>query len=160
MDNVMSVLAARRIQSSSDLFLYSPARVLSLHLGRRCLILCVARRIHQLLDIRNRRQLRLVLKECRLESPEWLLLVRNRVDLRRIAHSSRLICSCFNAFSRVDIRVDVKIPGGVNAYVVDLRGDQCVIRSSCLLSRLITLFNHTATKQLQKYGKRPMCRPS
>ena len=32
--------------------------------------------------------------------------------------------SCFNAFSRVDIRVDVKIPGGVNAYVIDLRGDR------------------------------------
>ncbi|KAF9810361.1 hypothetical protein IEO21_06981 [Rhodonia placenta] len=30
---------------------------------------------------------------------------------------------CFNAFSRVDVRVDVKIPGGVNAYVVDLRGE-------------------------------------
>lgn len=34
--------------------------------------------------------------------------------------------SCFNAFSRVDIRVDVKIPGGVNAYVIDLRGERCV----------------------------------
>ncbi|KAH7882320.1 Chs5p-Arf1p-binding proteins-domain-containing protein [Phlebopus sp. FC_14] len=31
---------------------------------------------------------------------------------------------CFNAFSRVDIRVDVKIPGGVHAYVVDLRGER------------------------------------
>ncbi|KAG2071421.1 chaps-domain-containing protein [Suillus decipiens] len=31
---------------------------------------------------------------------------------------------CFNAFSRVDIRVDVKIPGGVVAYVVDLRGER------------------------------------
>lgn len=31
---------------------------------------------------------------------------------------------CFNAFSRVDVRVDVKIPGGVNAYVVDLRGER------------------------------------
>ncbi|WWD19144.1 hypothetical protein CI109_103602 [Kwoniella shandongensis] len=31
---------------------------------------------------------------------------------------------CFNAFSRVDMRVDVKIPGGVEAYVVDLRGDR------------------------------------
>ncbi|KAG9311813.1 chaps family protein, partial [Chiua virens] len=31
---------------------------------------------------------------------------------------------CFNAFSRVDVRVDVKIPGGVHAYVVDLRGDR------------------------------------
>ncbi|KAJ8087664.1 bud site selection protein [Marasmius tenuissimus] len=31
---------------------------------------------------------------------------------------------CFNAFSRVDIRVDVKIPGGVHAYVIDLRGER------------------------------------
>ncbi|KAH8102294.1 chaps-domain-containing protein [Cristinia sonorae] len=31
---------------------------------------------------------------------------------------------CFNAFSRVDVRVDVKIPGGVNPYVVDLRGER------------------------------------
>ncbi|KAF8588198.1 chaps-domain-containing protein [Ramaria rubella] len=31
---------------------------------------------------------------------------------------------CFNAFSRVDVRVDVKIPGGVNAYVIDLRGER------------------------------------
>ncbi|KAE9393068.1 chaps-domain-containing protein [Gymnopus androsaceus JB14] len=31
---------------------------------------------------------------------------------------------CFNAFSRVDIRVDVKIPGGVNAYAIDLRGER------------------------------------
>ncbi|KAI0316080.1 chaps-domain-containing protein [Amylostereum chailletii] len=31
---------------------------------------------------------------------------------------------CFNAFSRVDVRVDVKIPGGVMAYVIDLRGER------------------------------------
>ncbi|KAJ9120101.1 hypothetical protein QFC22_002999 [Naganishia vaughanmartiniae] len=31
---------------------------------------------------------------------------------------------CFNAFSRVDVRVDVKIPGGVEAYVIDLRGER------------------------------------
>ncbi|KAK7684982.1 hypothetical protein QCA50_011817 [Cerrena zonata] len=31
---------------------------------------------------------------------------------------------CFNAFSRVDVRVDVKIPGGVQAYVIDLRGER------------------------------------
>jgi len=42
-------------------------------------------------------------------------------------NSSVMTCwgSCFNAFSRVDIRVDVKIPGGVNAYVIDLRGERC-----------------------------------
>ena len=34
--------------------------------------------------------------------------------------------SCFNAFSRVDVRVDVKIPGGVHAYVIDLRGERFV----------------------------------
>ncbi|KAI0044319.1 chaps family protein [Auriscalpium vulgare] len=34
-------------------------------------------------------------------------------------------CYCtFNAFSRVDVRVDVKIPGGVVAYVIDLRGER------------------------------------
>lgn len=32
--------------------------------------------------------------------------------------------SCFNAFSRVDVRVDVKIPGGVSASVLDLRGER------------------------------------
>jgi hypothetical protein len=37
------------------------------------------------------------------------------------------LVSCFNAFSRVDIRVDVKIPGGVEAYVVDLRGERYVL---------------------------------
>ncbi|GAA5851142.1 hypothetical protein JCM9279_000336 [Rhodotorula babjevae] len=32
-------------------------------------------------------------------------------------------CS-FNAFSRVDVRVEVKIPGGVEAYVIDVRGER------------------------------------
>ncbi|CAG8619896.1 11615_t:CDS:10 [Funneliformis caledonium] len=31
---------------------------------------------------------------------------------------------CFNAFSRVDVRVEVKIPGGVESYIVDLRGEK------------------------------------
>ena len=42
-------------------------------------------------------------------------------------NSSTATRSCFNAFSRVDVRVDVKIPGGVNAYVIDLRGERCVL---------------------------------
>lgn len=37
-----------------------------------------------------------------------------------------LTASCFNAFSRVDVRVEVRIPGGVDAYVVDLRGERSV----------------------------------
>lgn len=44
----------------------------------------------------------------------------------RIAEYLLSAFSCFNAFSRVDVRVDVKIPGGVNAYVIDLRGERCV----------------------------------
>ena len=35
-----------------------------------------------------------------------------------------LFTSTFNAFSRVDVRVEVKIPGGVDAYIVDLRGER------------------------------------
>ncbi|KAF9940811.1 hypothetical protein BGZ65_006030 [Modicella reniformis] len=31
---------------------------------------------------------------------------------------------CYNAFSRVDVRVEVKIPGGVESYVVNLRGER------------------------------------
>ncbi|KAJ7773156.1 hypothetical protein B0H16DRAFT_1271394, partial [Mycena metata] len=32
----------------------------------------------------------------------------------------------FSRFSRVDFRVDVKIPGGVSAYGAVLRGERCV----------------------------------
>lgn len=31
---------------------------------------------------------------------------------------------CFNAFSRVDVRVEVRIPGSVDAFVVDARGER------------------------------------
>ncbi|RCH92020.1 hypothetical protein CU098_006290 [Rhizopus stolonifer] len=34
------------------------------------------------------------------------------------------IYCCYNAFSRVDIRVEVKIPGGVETYYVDVRGER------------------------------------
>jgi len=63
--------------------------------------------------------------------------------------------SCFNAFSRVDIRVDVKIPGGVNAYVIDLRGERCATVSTrkCVLTRLPDM------KQHQRCGKRHMFLP-
>lgn len=68
------------------------------------------------------------------------------------ATQSNIIFSCFNAFSRVDIRVDVKIPGGVNAYVIDLRGERCVAElwPYHLAQRMVL----TGTKQLLKYGKK------
>lgn len=40
--------------------------------------------------------------------------------------SLTLDCSCYNAFSRVDMRVEVKIPGSVEAYAVDERGEKRV----------------------------------
>lgn len=46
------------------------------------------------------------------------------VNIYRVHWLTRILYSCFNAFSRVDIRVDVKIPGGVNAYAIDLRGER------------------------------------
>ncbi|KAL8732115.1 MAG: hypothetical protein Q9181_004068 [Wetmoreana brouardii] len=39
--------------------------------------------------------------------------------------TSGLYC-CYNAFSRLDMRVDVKIPGGVESYCIDERGDKRV----------------------------------
>jgi len=55
--------------------------------------------------------------------------------------------SCFNAFSRVDVRVDVKIPGGVHAYVIDLRGERCVplIRPTVECQRI---HRHNATPEI------------
>jgi|SRR5712671_40088 len=52
--------------------------------------------------------------------------VRRRCRLLAHSHTSRDL-SCFNAFSRVDVRVDVKIPGGVSTYVIDLRGERCAL---------------------------------
>ncbi|KND00333.1 uncharacterized protein SPPG_04655 [Spizellomyces punctatus DAOM BR117] len=39
---------------------------------------------------------------------------------------------CYNAFSRVDVRVEVRIPGGVDAYVVDMRGDRHPIENPAM----------------------------
>jgi hypothetical protein len=63
-----------------------------------------------------------------MESSERVLLVRT-LELRVFAAVDTAPSSCFNAFSRVDVRVDVKIPGGVHAYVIDLRGERCVLRT-------------------------------
>lgn len=62
---------------------------------------------------------------------------------------SKATTSCFNAFSRVDVRVDVKIPGGVHAYVVDLRGERCVSYSSRRwLFTYDSLARHEATAEI------------
>ena len=61
-----------------------------------------------------------------MEGSERLLLVRVP-DFNVSAAIDTVSPSCFNAFSRVDVRVDVKIPGGVHAYVIDLRGERCAL---------------------------------
>ncbi|KAJ7478882.1 Chs5p-Arf1p-binding proteins-domain-containing protein [Mycena galericulata] len=64
---------------------------------------------------------------------------------------------CFNTFSWVDFCVGVKIPGGVNAYVVDLRSrqrghPQDVTGNSTLLRAVLYLDDHTLNS-LDTYRK-------
>ena len=65
-----------------------------------------------------------------MESPQRMLLVR-AIESRISDAIDAIAFSCFNAFSRVDVRVDVKIPGGVHAYVIDLRGERYVLPIGC-----------------------------
>ena len=60
-----------------------------------------------------------------MESSQRMLLVRT-LEYHISKAIDAISFSCFNAFSRVDVRVDVKIPGGVHAYVIDLRGERCI----------------------------------
>ncbi|EFI26806.1 ChAPs family protein [Coprinopsis cinerea okayama7 len=66
---------------------------------------------------------------------------------------------CFNAFSRVDMRVDVKIPGGVHAYVIDLRGERheatAEIWQETYVSALLRaiLYSDDPTYALEAYRK-------
>ncbi|ETN44206.1 uncharacterized protein HMPREF1541_10757 [Cyphellophora europaea CBS 101466] len=45
--------------------------------------------------------------------------------------------SCYNAFSHLDMRVEVKIPGGVESYCVDERGDRRVATESLWLETFL-----------------------
>ena len=66
------------------------------------------------------------------ETPGWFGAVKGGWKIRGGA-----FCS-FNAFSRVDVRVEVKIPGGVEAYVIDLRGERFVFKNSLRFCFLIS----------------------
>ena len=94
----------------------------------------------------------MVLEGDDMEGEERMLLVRNHLCSRFVLYASPTH-SCFNAFSRVDVRVDVKIPGGVQAYVVDLRGERCVserwTRDGNMLHSLSDM------KLLLRSGKKP-----
>ena len=45
--------------------------------------------------------------------------------------------SCYNAFSRLDMRVEVKIPGGVESYCIDERGDKRVASDALWLETFL-----------------------
>jgi ChAPs (Chs5p-Arf1p-binding proteins) len=57
-----------------------------------------------------------------LELGPFSLELIGKVKLEFLSHSS-----CFNAFSRVDMRVEVKIPGGVKTHVIDERGNKYIM---------------------------------
>ena len=141
--------------------IYNPvaARLVPLCFRRRRFFLCFIGRVHQLLDVQHRRRVGLVHERDIMEGEEWMLLVSIYILARPHSARSPLSCdySCFNAFSRVDVRVDVKIPGGVQAYVVDLRGERCVLRLLFLRAGPQAVAD---MKQHQKSGKRPSCPPS
>ncbi|KIY45052.1 chaps-domain-containing protein [Fistulina hepatica ATCC 64428] len=95
------------------------------------------------------------------ESPAWFSKgtswkVRNGCYWR-VTPSARV--TCFNAFSRVDIRVEVKMPGGVQAYMVDLRGERHETTSDIwvetYLSALLRaiLYSDDTTYYLDAYRK-------
>ncbi|KAL9102364.1 MAG: hypothetical protein Q9163_002486 [Psora crenata] len=47
------------------------------------------------------------------------------------------IYCCYNAFSHLDMRVDVKIPGGVESYCIDERGDKRVASDTLWLETFL-----------------------
>lgn len=89
-----------------------------------------------------------------MESSERMLLARIP-EFRLFTITDQFSFSCFNAFSRVDVRVDVKIPGGVHAYVIDLRGERYVLP----LGRGSNTKRSTGTMRPQKSGRRSTSPP-
>lgn len=86
-----------------------------------------------------------------MESEKRLLLVRIYLDFNlSLSHIEALFDSCFNAFSRVDVRLDVKIPGGVSAYVLDLRGERCgnKLYASFLWFTICSYYRHEPTPEI------------
>ena len=59
------------------------------------------------------------------------------VPYRRPDSVVNVFLSCYNAFSRLDMRVEVKIPGGVESYCIDERGDKRVASDSLWLETFL-----------------------
>ncbi|GAB1193289.1 hypothetical protein APSETT444_002492 [Aspergillus pseudonomiae] len=52
-------------------------------------------------------------------------------------NSTRQIYSCYNAFSHLDMRVEVKIPGSLESYCIDERGDKRVATEALWLETFL-----------------------
>ena len=102
----------------------------------------------------------MLLESIVLLQPRWLRTCRTYDMYCHVnGHSNRGLIgiitrdtanySCFNAFSRVDMRVEVKIPGGVKTHVIDERGTkyELILRESHRIDK----------KQLINYGSRHTC---
>lgn len=46
-------------------------------------------------------------------------------------------CSCYNAFSHLDMRVEIKIPGSLESYCIDERGDKRVATDALWLETFL-----------------------
>jgi hypothetical protein len=112
----------RHFASSRALTLRWLAWLVPLRLRGGRILLCEPCSIYQLSHIFGLRNFDMVCKSTSLEGSQWVLLVSkpplHATSMPYVTHS------CFNAFARVDVRVDVRIPGGVNAYIIDLRGER------------------------------------
>lgn len=61
-----------------------------------------------------------------------------RETLRLLSGMSLLIVeSCYNAFSHLDMRVEIKIPGTLESYCIDERGDKRVATDQLWLETFV-----------------------
>lgn len=90
-------------------------RYISPYNGCRCVLFGKLGCIHQHIDIRP--------KQCEFEGCFRTILVWHATG-KIVGTFQADSLSCYNAFSRVDMRVQVQIPGTVESYCVDERGNK------------------------------------
>jgi hypothetical protein len=93
----------------------------------RCFIISEPGSLREYLDILSNRQ--------DSKGGFWYLLVRS-LQIRIIAFLPDPY-SCYNAFSHLDMRVEVKIPGSVEAYCIDDRGEKRVASENLWLETFL-----------------------
>lgn len=92
-----------------------------------------------------------------IDAPSTWLGGKSRPDI----HITRGCFAAFNAFSRSDVRVEVKMPGGVDAYSIDARGDRWPMDARLWQETYVSamarsiLYADDATFRLAGYRKLP-----